>query len=180
MKPKAPFAAAAVLLTLATAAVPARAASLGDGFAGYSVLAGGDSETMHGWQVTLGSGGTRRLGFVLDLSGHMGSAAESGDDVDTLALMAGPRFRLGSGRVRPFLHAIGGVVRTKASLSVFDVEISESSTDFGGAAGGGFDYGFGDRWALRVAGDYRVVKVDDGTVRDPRFSAGVAYRFGAR
>ena len=63
---------------------------------------------------------------------------------------------------------------------MFDVEISESSTDFGGAAGGGFDLGFGNRWALRLAADYRVVEVDGETASDPRFSAGVAYRFGTR
>lgn len=172
---KASFAAA--LLASALAAVPAGAASL-DAFAGYSALAGGDSGTMHGFQVTLGSAGTRRLGFVIDLSGHMGSVAESGDDLDMLALMAGPRFRFGSGRVRPFLHLIGGVVRAKASVRVFDVEIAESSTDWGGAAGGGLDWGFGERWALRLGADYRLVAADDATVGDPRFSAGVAYRFG--
>ena len=72
--------------------------------------------------------------------------------------MAGPRVTFGGGRLRPFVHVIGGVVRSKASISVFDVEISESSTDFGGAAGGGFDLGFGERWALRLAADYRVVE----------------------
>ena len=94
--------------------------------------------------------------------------------------MAGPRFTFGGGRLRPFVHVIGGVVRSKASISVFDVEISESITDFGGAAGGGLDIGLGGRWALRLAADYRVVNADDETAGDPRFSAGVAYRFGAR
>lgn len=170
----------ALLLTavLAVAAAPAGAAPVGDAFAGYSALAGGDSGTRHGWNVTLGSGGARRLGIVVDLSGHMGKVEDSGDDLTTLALMAGPRLRLGGGRVRPFVHLIGGVVRSRASVSVFDVEISESATDFGGAAGGGFDVAFGGPWSLRLAGDYRVVKTDDGTARDPRISAGVAYRFG--
>lgn len=172
--------AAALVVTLGAIAAPARAASATDAFAGYSALAGGDSGTLHGWQAALGWGGSGHFGLVLDVSGHLGSDSDSGDDVSTLALMAGPRLRFGSGRLRPFVHVIGGVVRAKAGVRVFDVEISESTTNFGGAAGGGFDLGFGERWALRLAADYRVLKVDVGTARDPRFSAGVAYRFGAR
>ena len=138
-----------------------------------------DGETMHGWHTALAWGVWGRIGLLLDVSGHLGSDAE-GTDVSLLSVMAGPRFTFGDGRFRPFVHVIGGIVRSKASISVFDIEISESTTDFGGAAGGGVDVGLGDRWALRVAGDYRVVKIDDETVSDPRFSAGVVYRFGSR
>jgi hypothetical protein len=171
--------AAALALALAATAVPARAVSLDDAFAGYSALTGGDSGTRHGWNVAFAAGRSG-LGLAIDLSGHVGTAAESGDHLSTLALMAGPRLRFGAGRVRPFVHVIGGVVRTRATVHVFDVDISESATDLGGAAGGGLDFSFGPRWGLRLAGDYRVVKADAGTVRDPRVSAGVAYRFGTR
>ena len=170
--------AAALLLAVGPTAALAQDASKGDAFAGYSMLAR-DGETMHGWHGALGWGVFGRIGLRFDISGHQGKDAE-GTDVSVLSLMAGPRVTFGGGRLRPFLHVIGGVVRSKGSVRVFDVEISESSTDFGGAAGGGFDLGFGNRWALRLAGDYRVVKVDEGTARDPRFSAGVVYRFGAR
>ena len=170
--------AAALLVTVGPTAASAQDASKSDAFAGYSMLAS-DGETMHGWHAALGWGLSGRIGLLLDVSGHQGKDAE-GTDVSVLSLMAGPRVTFGGGRLRPFVHVIGGVVRSKASVRVFDVEISESATDFGGAAGGGFDLGFGDRWALRLAGDYRVVKVDEGTARDPRFSAGVVYRFGAR
>ena len=170
--------AAALLVAVGSTAASAQDASKGDAFAGYSMLAS-DGETMHGAHAALGWGVFGRIGLLLDVSGHQGKDAE-GTDVSMLSLMAGPRVTFGGGRLRPFVHVIGGVVRGKASVSVFDVEISESATDFGGAAGGGFDLGFGDRWALRLAGDYRVVKVDGETASDPRFSAGVAYKFGAR
>lgn len=170
--------AAALLLSVGPTAASAQDASKADLFAGYSLLAA-EGDSMHGWHAALGWGLSGRIGLLLDVSGHQGSDVE-GTDVGVLSLMAGPRVTLGGGRVRPFLHVIGGVVRSKASVSVFDVEISESTTDFGGAAGGGVDLGFGDRWALRLAGDYRVVKVDEETASDPRFSVGVAYSFGAR
>ena len=67
-----------------------------------------------------------------------------------------------------------------ATFPIFEVDISETSTDFGGAAGGGLDIGFGERWAARLAADYRLVSADGETEGDPRFSAGVVYRFGAR
>jgi outer membrane protein with beta-barrel domain len=170
--------AAALLLTVGATSASAQDAPRGDVFAGYSMLAS-DGETMHGGHAALGWDVSGRIGLLLDVSGHQGSDAQ-GTDVGVLSLMAGPRVTFGSGRVRPFVHVIGGIVRSKASVSVFDVEISESTTDFGGAAGGGFDLGFGVRWALRLAADYRVVKIDEETARDPRFSAGVVCRFGAR
>jgi opacity protein-like surface antigen len=170
--------AAALLVAVGPLAASAQDASRGDAFAGYSALAS-DGETRHGAHAALGWGVSGRIDLLLDVSRHQGSDAE-GTDVSVLSLMAGPRVTFGGGRLRPFVHVIGGVVRSKASVSVFDIEISESSSDFGGAAGGGFDVGFDNRWALRLAGDYRVVKVDDETAGDPRFSAGVVYRFGAR
>ena len=174
---KALLAAATALCALGPATASAQDAWKRDAFAGYSLLSG-DGESRHGWHAALGLGLSGRIGLLLDASGHQG--ASEGTDVSTLSLMAGPRLAFGAGRLRPFVHVIGGVVRTKAGIRVFDVEITESATDFGGAAGGGLDLGFGERWALRLAGDYRVVKVEDGTAADPRFSAGVAYRFAAR
>jgi hypothetical protein len=168
-------------MTAAVASTPASAqdAWKGDVFGGYSLLAT-DGDALHGWHAAAGWGGSGGLGLLLDVSGHQGEDA-NGTDVSVSSLMAGPRVTLGSGgRLRPFIQVIGGVVRSRASVSVFDVEISESSTGFGGAAGGGFDLAFRDRWAFRLAGDFRVVEMDGETVDDPRFSAGVAYRFGLR
>jgi opacity protein-like surface antigen len=175
---KAQSLAAALLVALASTTASAQGSWKNDAFAGYSMLAA-DGGTRHGWQAALGLGLSGGLGFLLDASGHQGSDAQ-GTDLDILSLMAGPRVRFGQGRLQPFLHVIGGVVRTRAGVQIFDIEISESATDFGGAAGGGLDLGFGDRWALRLAGDYRLVKIEGETASDPRFSAGVAYRFGAR
>jgi Outer membrane protein beta-barrel domain len=167
--------AAALLAAAGSATAQAQDASRGDAFAAYSMLA--SDENMHGWHAALGWGVSGRVGVLLDASGHRGTDAE-GTDVRTFALMAGPRAAFGAGRVRPFVHAIVGIVRSTASVSVFDIEISESSTDWGGAAGLGFDLPFGDRWGVRLVGDYRAVKVEGETVGDPRVSGGVAYRFG--
>jgi len=165
--------AAAVLVLLAAAAPAAHASDL---FAGYSMLA--SDPTLHGWHAAFGFGLTGRIGLVVDASEHYGDAGD-GTDLASLSLMAGPRFTFGGGRLRPFVHVLGGAVRTRAGIGIFEVEISEKTTDFGGAAGGGLDIGFGARWAARLAADYRIVSADDGESEgDPRFSAGVVYRFG--
>lgn len=166
------------LSLLAAAGASAQDAHRADVFGGYSMLRTG-SDTFQGWQASLGWGLSGRVGLLLDASGHQGTA-ENGDDASVLSLMAGPRLTFSSGRARPFVHALAGVVRSKAGIEVLDVEITESRTDFGGAAGGGIDLGFGDRWAARVAADYRVLRVEAETEGDPRLSAGVVYRFGAR
>jgi len=163
--------AAAVAVLLAVASPAAQASDL---FAGYSMLASDD--TLHGWHAALGFGLTGRVGLVVDASGHYGDA-EDGSDFSSLSLMAGPRFTFGGGRLRPFVHVLAGAVRTRAGIEVFDVDISEKSTDFGGAAGGGLDIGLGERWAARLAADYRAASVDGETEGDPRISAGVVYRF---
>ena len=183
--------AATLVAALGSTSAAAQDAWKNDVFAGYSMLVVGGSgcedcendavgeNTFHGWNAALGWGLSRRLDLVLDVSGHSGQDL-IGDDVDVLSVMAGPRFVFGGGRLRPFLHVIGGVVRSSAGINIFEVNITESATDLGGAAGGGLDIGFGDRWALRLAGDYRAVKTDADTATDPRFSAGVVYRFGTR
>ena len=165
----------AALLVFAAAAT-ASAQERSDLFAGYSALVS-DGDTFHGWHAAAAFGLSGRIALVADASGH-GGTSEDGDDVSSLALMAGPRFAFSSGRIRPFLQVIGGVVRTRRGQTIFEVEIAEKSTDLGGAAGGGVDVGFGERWAARVAADFRVVRADGETSSDPRLSAGIAYRFG--
>jgi len=173
---KASWLAASLLAAAGSATASAQDAGKHDAFAGYSMLAA-DGDRWQGWHAALGLGLSGRLSLVLDASSHQ--ADVEGTDVSALSLMAGPRLTFGGGRLRPFLHVIGGVVRTKAGVGVFEVDISESTTGFGGAAGGGVDLGLGGRWAARLTGDYRMVRIDDETVSDPRFSAGVVYRFGA-
>ena len=167
-------AAVTALLFLLGSPAGAQDATGPDAFAGYSVLLGDGAR--HGWHAALGWPLGGRLSLAVDLAGHGGSDDE-GTDVDTLALMAGPRFRLGGGRVRPFVHVLAGLVRTRRGVDVFEVDIGETSNDLGGAAGGGVDLGFGERWAVRGAADYRASRSGGETIGDPRVSVGVVYRF---
>lgn len=163
----------AASLGLASAS-PARAADgpRADLFAGYSYHDAEDGG-LNGWQATLGWNLWGRLGLVADVSGHYRS--EEGVDLDDLTFMGGLRFALHGRSITPFAYGLAGGARAGASVSVFDVEISESATSFAWAAGGGFDVRLSDRWAVRAQADYLRVESDpaEGNLR---VGGGIVYR----
>jgi opacity protein-like surface antigen len=167
-------AAAVALLLVAPAAAIAQegGAQLA---AGYS-YARSEGESLHGWTASVAVPAGRTLSLVGEASTHYGEQDLA--DLTRLSLFAGPRLGFGSGSPRPFVHLLAGVVRTSASISVRGVTISESATDLGGAAGAGLDFRLGDRWSLRLQGDYVLVKAETETLTDPRASLAAVYRFG--
>ena len=97
------------------------------------------------------------------------------------------------------MRALGGVLRSRASIGIYDVDISESSTRLGFMGGGGVDFRVSSTLAVRLQADYLIVdsklgggaascvpgvpRCDDtggdGWSSDYRVSAGVVYRFGS-
>ena len=168
----------AFLCVLSCAAVtPARAAAPPgpDLFGGSSYMEPG-AVKLYGAHASGSVPFGGRLRLAVDLSGHYGSLGDTKHS--QLTFLAGPRIVFGGRTLRPFLHALAGGVRSRSAVDVFDVSISESDTRFGAALGGGLDYGVGDRWAVRAAGDYLLVRAGGQTDGEPRVSAGVVYRFG--
>jgi hypothetical protein len=161
------------LALLAGSPAIAQDARRGDLFGAYAMLRS-DGETMHGFEVSVGWQAWGSLGLVADASRH------SKDDFVTEAYLAGPRLVFGSGSLRPSVYALAGIARSGATLKIFDVTISERSTDLAAALGGALDLGAERKLSLRVKADYLLVKGDSETAGDPRFSAGLVYRFGGR
>jgi len=169
-----PAAALALLLPLASPAPAALAASpRADLFAGYSYRKSGD-QGLNGWDAALGASLSRWIGAEADVSGHYGR--QSGTDLSRLSFMAGPRFVYRTGGLAVFAHYLAGGVRSRASIGVLGVDIAETSTDFGMAAGGGADVRVSERWALRAQGDYVVVRAQGATEKDPRVAVGLVFR----
>jgi opacity protein-like surface antigen len=164
------------LLVAAMFATPGLAADAprADVSAGYSYL---DSEIggFNGWQASLGWNLWGRLGLVADVSGHYRS--EQGVDLDDLAFMGGLRFALHGRSVTPFAYGLAGGVRASGSVSVFEVTISESSTELAWAVGGGLDLRLSERWALRAQADYLRIEAEPAE-GNPRAGVGVVYRIG--
>lgn len=166
---------ALVLATpLSAAAADAPKAEL---FGSYSYVRG-DEVSLSGWNGAIDYSLGRSFGLEASASGHYGS--ELGTDVSRQSLFLGPRLAWRRQAFTPFLHALGGVVRSSAGISVFDVSIRETETDLGGALGAGVDVGVGGNWAVRVQGDYLLRKAESETEGDPRASVGIVYRAGRR
>jgi len=167
-------------LVLLCLALPVGGAA-GDLFGGYSfehVSSGSEaSVSRHGWNASAAIGLTRSLAFVADASGHYGSS--EGVDRDQLTLMGGPRFSFLRGdKSSPFVHALFGLLREKAGITVLDIAISENENRFGMLFGGGLDVKMSGPWALRLEGDYERSSKNGNSQSGFRACVGAVYRFG--
>jgi opacity protein-like surface antigen len=148
-------------------------------FAGYSYAHLGDEDLPYGWNLAAAYNLNRRLAVVVDGSGQYGSV--QGVELDQLTLTAGPSGTFGrGGPASVFVHALFGLVRTSAGISVLGVTISESRSDFGMLFGGGVDVKLGAKLAFRLQGDYERIQADEGGEDGYRLSAGVVLRVGKR
>ena len=169
----------AVLAASLALAAPV-AASEGQGtdlFAGYS-FAKIDDVNRNGANAALGFDLFGPIDAFVDASAHWGSS--EGTSLDDLTLMAGPGVRFGKrGRAVVFVRALAGLVQDRASITVLDVDISESSSRFGVLAGGGVDFPVARKLALRAQGDWLWNDVPEGSKSSGlRASAGIVWRFG--
>jgi hypothetical protein len=177
--------AAAVLLL--TSAASAQDVPKVEAFAGYSYrrvergrLSDGSSlgsVGRHGWQASLtwnvwGS----RLGLMGDVAGHYGASKPN-----SLSFMGGPRYVIvRRDSVTPFVYVLAGGIRSNSGVKVFGVSIGESGVDLAAAGGAGFDVKIRQNWAVRVQGDYFVVRTDGENDARPRAAAGLVYRIGRK
>jgi opacity protein-like surface antigen len=146
-------------------------------FAGYSYAHLGDEDLKYGWNLGVGYHLNQRLAVVADASGQYGSVL--GVDVDQLTLTGGPSGTFGRGRPASlFVHALFGLVRTSAGISVLGVTISESQSDFGMLFGGGVDVKVAAKLAFRIQGDYERIQAEGGSEDGYRLSAGIVLRIG--
>ena len=166
--------AAAALLSLALPVV----AAAGDVAGGYSFeRTNGDAAvSRHGWNASLAIGLTGPISLVADAAGHYGSSG--GIHNSQLTLMGGPRVSFLRGdKYSPFVQALVGLLREKASVQVLGVTISESENRLGMLFGGGLDVKVSGRWALRLEGDYERSSKSGNSQSGFRANVGAAYRF---
>jgi len=182
-----------VLAALVALAAPGAAAERqgADLFAGYSFAQIGDVGR-HGGNAALGFDLFGPIDGFVDASAHWGSS--EGVSLSDVTLMAGPGVRFGHrGRTVFFVRVLAGLVRDRASITVLDVDISESHSGFGLLAGGGVDVPITQTLAVRAQADYLLWNPGQGEVNclaigcptgdsdwasGFRASAGIVFRFG--
>jgi hypothetical protein len=158
-----------------------------DLFGGYSSLrSAGDNVPGAGLGLTWRS--DRSLRLTAEVTSQFGQAA--GDDLTSLALLAGPTFvPWRERRLRPFLHVKVGAGRVRRKVEVFGVAIGPDGVCDGGCpwqtglvgeAGGGLDLRLTRQFSLRLPqADYRWSRSAGDTERGLRLSAGVVYKLTA-
>jgi opacity protein-like surface antigen len=162
-----------------------------DLFAGYS-FAKIDDVSRNGGNAAVGFDLFGPIDGFVDASAHWGST--EGTSFDDVTLMAGPGVRFGKrGGTVFFVRALAGLVRDRASITVLDVDISESQSSLGLLAGGGVDIAISKALAVRAQADYLLWSPGEGEVNclaigcptgdgawasGFRASAGIVYRFG--
>jgi len=169
----------------------------GNVFFGYSYLSadlGAPSRTgLNGWDASVEGKFLPFLGAVADFSGNYGSAGVAGSglctpppgglpggcisvvnaDISQHNFLFGIRGSFSVGKVRPFAEAMVGA----AHLSENGSGVSNSSTSFAQALGGGLDYHLIPLLSWRVEADYLRTNSFSATQNNARISTGLVFRF---
>jgi outer membrane protein with beta-barrel domain len=153
-------------------AAAASQASGPDLFAGYSYTEAG-AASLHGLQISAAFGLWKRTRLAVELSRHSGSFA--GADLKQLSFLTGPRRVWRSGSLSPFAQVLVGVARATTSVPG---GLSDSTTGWGIAPGGGVDYRLSRHWGARA--EARLLFLRGGGVwdKDLGLAIGVTYRLG--
>jgi hypothetical protein len=160
------------LLLLVFAAAPAAAQEkslrVSAGYAFLKYLEEDAGSTPLGFYLSLGTAG-KKVGLELDLGYHRESD-ELFDEpfvLNTFTAGLGPKFELGSGGTRPFVHVLGGLR--------YDRVEGESNTAWGGMAGLGVDVPIGSSVFLRLGADFQIFFEDGENLKALRLNAGLSF-----
>ena len=114
-------------------------------------------------------------------------------NIQTASIVAGPRFHLQAGGVRPYFHALFGAARSLRKINFF----AHTATHWAIQPGGGVDIDMTPNTAFRIQADYRLTMYPTPDQSDPgsmaslvnpggedfkelSFSLGVVVKLGAR
>jgi hypothetical protein len=113
-------------------------------------------------------------------------------NIQTAAMVAGPRFHMQAGGVRPYFHALFGAARSLRKIGFF----AHTATHLAIQPGGGIDVDMTPNTAFRIQADYRVTMYPtpnqsdpgsqsslvnpDGNFKELSFSLGVVVKLGDR
>jgi Outer membrane protein beta-barrel domain len=172
---------ASLLLVLSLFVIP-HAALAADGVpievsGGYSYLHDQDASSNFpgGWTGSVSAALNSRLSVVGELGGsyQTPTTPSTGATSHIYSFLGGARYTAYSaGKVSIFGQALIGAARSSFSA---DSTVSPE-TDLAFQPGGGVDVTLAPKWAVRVQGDFRAVRVISGTNKQERFVAGLVFK----
>ena len=158
-----------------TVAASAQIVPKGNIFAGYSYERFHEASgnvNLNGWDGSVeGKFFLPWFGMVADVSGEYGTP--NGISMKGYNFLFGPRISFSFGKVRPFVHVLGGLARLNNSVAGF----SDTDHSFAYAGGGGIDYKVLHLFAWRLQGDYLRTQLFGGTQKNVRVSTGLVFNF---
>jgi peptidoglycan-associated lipoprotein len=122
---------------------------------------------------------THSFSAVAEVSGqHVGNPDNSGDGLNLVSYMFGPRYRRGKSRLQPFAQTLFGGSHANGLIATGG---SGSLNAFAMTAGGGADVNLNRRLAFRVfEADYFLTRFKNGVndhQNNLRISSGLVFRF---
>jgi len=132
-----------------------------------------------GWMFAVGGNVTNWMAIIGEIGGGYKSINESGFDltIKEHTFLGGVKFTSRRSRAAvPFVQVLTGIGNVGAGAAGHSASVNA----FAFQTGGGVDIRMGSRSALRVQGDYRLLRKDGGNLNEFRFAAGVMFGFGKR
>ena len=144
---------------------------------GYSYLHDQDASSNFpsGWTGSVSAGINSRLSVVGELGGSYQTLTTPSGNVTghIYSFLGGARYTAYSaGKVSVFGQALIGAARSSLGA---DTTVSPE-TNFAFQPGGGMDVTLAPKWAVRVQGDFRAVRVSGATTKQERVAAGIVFK----
>jgi hypothetical protein len=161
--------AALILVVASSLPVAAQNAPRFELAGGYAFLHDEDSTYNFpgGWVASVAAPAASWLDAVAEAGGSYKTLSIPGDSptFSVYSFMAGPRFRLvRSSRIGAFAQVLFGAARASTTV----VGVSDTVRDFAYQPGAGVDVALQRHLAVRLEGDYRIVRAEGGNSRETR------------
>ena len=172
----------AVMLLVALISIPrvadAQDAQRFEVAGGYAYMHDQDTsyDFPRGWVVSVAAAATQWLAIVGEAGGSLKTVSLPGDSpkVKVYTFMAGPRVTAWRAqRVVPFAQVLFGSARATTTV----LTVSERVTDFSYQPGAGVDVSLSRHTAVRVQGDYRIIRAEGSNSKESRFVAAAVFGF---
>ncbi len=185
-----PFLIAAAMLLCMAAPATAQEKVTGDIAGSYSLLydkdlsdAGLGAWMPVGWVVAGAVHLTSVVSVVGEVGGNYKTITIEGIDVSTnvYSFMGGVRFgSRANPKMVPFGQVLIGGARAGGSTEAFGTNVGASTTGFAIQPGAGVDVFVAPNIAVRIQGDYRLVRSGGANSSEFRIAGGVAYYIGGK